>query len=74
MAQLLFRGIGVALGGIIFDVMSRMLGSTPLGYASVYALEAIGFAMCLYFLRASDVKGFVGDTQISAMTALASVD
>ncbi len=74
MAQLLFRGIGVALGGVFFDVLSRVFASVPLGYASVYALEAIGFATCLYFLRASDVKGFVGDTQISAMTALASVD
>ncbi len=74
MAQLLFRGIGVALGGILFDIMSRMSGSVALGYASVYALEAIGFMACLYFLRASDVRGFARHARVSPVAAMAAVD
>ncbi|HRA52965.1 MAG TPA: MFS transporter [Thermoflexales bacterium] len=74
MAQLLFRGIGVALGGVIFDLASRALGSPASGYALVYFLEAIGFAACLYFLRASDVRAFARTTQAPSTAALTMAD
>lgn len=70
MAQLLFRGIGVALGGAIFDLASRALGSVSAGYALVYGLEAVGFAACLLLLRASDVRSFARGARVPATAAL----
>lgn len=74
MAQLLFRGIGVALGGVIYDLASRALGSAPAGYALVYVLEGVGFAACLYFLRASDVRAFARNARAPASAALTLAD
>ena len=74
MAQLLFRGIGVALGGIIYDIVSRITGVLPLGYAAVFALEAVGFAACVYFLHISDVRGFAQGARVPSLAALTLVD
>ncbi len=74
MAQLLFRGIGVALGGVIYDIVSRVTGVLPLGYAAVFGLEAVGFAVCIYFLNRSDVRGFALGTQVPSTAALTLMD
>ncbi|MBX7215184.1 MAG: BCD family MFS transporter [Thermoflexales bacterium] len=55
LAQLLFRGIGIALGGVLYDVFARLLNSQPAGYALVYALEALGFLGALILLRAARI-------------------
>jgi BCD family chlorophyll transporter-like MFS transporter len=74
MAQLLFRGIGVALGGIIYDVTAVLSGSIQFGYATVYALEAVGFALCLIFLGRADVRGFASNAQAPRSAALSMLD
>jgi MFS transporter, BCD family, chlorophyll transporter len=57
-AQLVFRGIGVALGGGVRDLMYSLSGSYPLAYAAVFLLEAIGLLLCIPLIIAVDVPGF----------------
>lgn len=74
MAQLLARGVGIALGGIIYD-LARLFGfATHVAYGAVFALEATGFLICIYFLRASDVHSFARETHIPSTAALEAVD
>ncbi len=74
MIQLVSRGVGIGLGGIVRDVMLALTGSLALAYSSVFILEAIGLAMCVGLLLRLDVVGFVREKQdgeYSAALALA---
>ena len=74
MAQLLARGIGIALGGIIYD-LTRAAGFAPsAAYGIVFTLEAIGFLVCIYFLQASDVRSFARESNVPATAALEAID
>lgn len=76
-AQLLFRGIGVFLGGFIRDVAYLVSGSYPIAYASVFLLEAVGLAICVLIIIKVDVPGFVrstGATQSPAANLSAAID
>lgn len=57
-AQLLFRGVGVFLGGFVRDVAYVASGSYPVAYASVFFLEAVGLAACALLVVSVDVPGF----------------
>ncbi|HMQ31008.1 MAG TPA: BCD family MFS transporter [Chloroflexaceae bacterium] len=57
-AQLLFRGVGVFLGGFVRDVAYLASGSFPVAYASVFLLEAVGLAVCAVLIVRVDVPGF----------------
>ena len=57
-AQLLFRGLGIFLGGAIRDLMLSLSGSYALAYASVFFLEAVGLLVCIVLLIKVDVPGF----------------
>lgn len=62
-AQLVFRGVGIFLGGVGRDVALLLSGSAPVAYASVFALEAVGLLACVPLLLRADVPGFVREQQ-----------
>jgi len=79
MTQLVSRGLGIGLGGVVRDVGLSLTGSLPLAYASVFALEAVGLVVCIGLLARLDVIGFVRDgdreqPEMSASTLLAAAD
>jgi BCD family chlorophyll transporter-like MFS transporter len=53
-------GIATAGGGILHDLALRVT-STEIAYASVFACEAIGLALCVPLLRRIDVDTFARD-------------
>ena len=53
-------GIATAGGGILHDLALRVT-STEIAYASVFAAEAIGLALCIPLLRRIDVDTFAKD-------------
>jgi BCD family chlorophyll transporter-like MFS transporter len=58
MVQLLFRGLGIFLGGFIRDVALAISGSYTVAYGSVFLLEAVGLLLCIPLLLSVDVRGF----------------
>lgn len=75
MAQLLSRGVGIFLGGLLRDVMLAVTGSQFVAYGSIFTLEAIGFLTCILLLRAADVRGFAHRAEhISPVVALGMAD
>jgi BCD family chlorophyll transporter-like MFS transporter len=74
MIQLVSRGIGIGLGGVVRDVMLALTGSQALAYSSVFILEAIGLSVCIAVVLRLDVVGFARQQQggeLSATLALA---
>jgi BCD family chlorophyll transporter-like MFS transporter len=57
-AQLVFRGVGISLGGVIRDMVLWRSDSLAVAYASVFLLEAIGLLCCVALLRRIDIAGF----------------
>jgi BCD family chlorophyll transporter-like MFS transporter len=57
-AQLVFRGVGIFLGGAVRDVVLLLSGSPTLAYASVFFLEAVGLLACVALVIMVDVPGF----------------
>jgi len=66
MTQLVSRGIGIGLGGVVRDVSLSLTGSITAAYASVFILEAIGLAVCIGILARLDVIGFARDHRPNA--------
>lgn len=65
MIQLVSRGIGIGLGGVVRDVMLALTGSEALAYSSVFILEALGLAVCIALVLRLDVVGFARQQQNS---------
>ena len=63
MIQLVSRGVGIGLGGLMHDVMLALTGSSALAYSSVFILEAIGLAVCIGLVLRLDVVGFARQQQ-----------
>ena len=63
MIQLMSRGVGIGLGGVVRDVMLALTGAEALAYASVFILEAIGLAVCIVLVLRLDVVGFARQQQ-----------
>lgn len=54
-------------GGLVFEVARRVTSSEPGGYAAVFAIEAIGLAICLPLLRRIDAKRFREEAGITPL-------
>ena len=74
MTQLVSRGIGIGLGGVVRDVGLALTGSLATAYAGVFVLEAIGLAVCIGLLARLDVVGFARENQPGATSMLAIAD
>jgi BCD family chlorophyll transporter-like MFS transporter len=68
-AQLVFRGVGIFLGGAVRDLMLLLSGSPSLAYASVFFLEAVGLLACALLVVKVDVPGFARSEAARAIPA-----
>jgi BCD family chlorophyll transporter-like MFS transporter len=57
LAHALADGSATAGGGSVFEIFRRLFDSVPGGYASVFAIEAAGLALCIPLLRAVRATG-----------------
>ncbi|MBH8572593.1 BCD family MFS transporter [Nostocaceae cyanobacterium CENA369] len=69
LAQAISRGVAVVVGGTVLDIGRRILPSLELAYGLVFALEAVGMVLSIWFLNRVNVTEF----QTSAKQAIASV-
>ena len=69
MIQLVSRGVGIGLGGIVHDVTLALTGSVAIAYSTVFALEAVGLIICIALLAHLDVVGFVRQQQSGEFAA-----
>lgn len=69
MTQLVARGVGIGLGGLVRDVSLALTGWLTFAYASVFILEAAGLAVCIWLVARLDVVGFVRENQTGASSS-----
>jgi BCD family chlorophyll transporter-like MFS transporter len=74
MAQLVFRGVGIALGGLVLDVVRNLTGSPEWGYASVFLMEIIAALVALAFLARVARIGYLYTPRLRAQEPLAALD
>ncbi|NTW96973.1 MAG: BCD family MFS transporter [Oscillochloris sp.] len=74
--QLVFRGLGIFLGGAGRDLFLWLSGSHTLAYAGVFFLEAVGLLACVALVIKVDVPGFAQSERARKTKAasLAAVD
>jgi len=72
-AQLLFRGVGIFLGGALRDIGLRLSGSAQVAYAAVFLLEAVGLLVCVWLVLRVDVPGFARRAAPAPAATLAAV-
>ncbi len=74
MIQLVTRGAGIAMGGVIRDAALAITGTYSGAYATLFAIEAVGLFLSIYLLLRADVKGFAQDSgHLSSSGILASL-
>jgi BCD family chlorophyll transporter-like MFS transporter len=56
--QLVARGAGIAMGGVIRDGALLLTGEMHLAYAALFLIEAVGIFGALMLLRRVDIVGF----------------
>jgi BCD family chlorophyll transporter-like MFS transporter len=69
LAQSVARGVAVVLGGSLLDIGRKLLPNLVLAYGLVFALEAVGMLVSIWFLNRVNVTEF----QTSTKQAIASV-
>jgi BCD family chlorophyll transporter-like MFS transporter len=57
-AQLLFRGFGIFMGGVLLDLGLLLDATVPVAYAMVFFIEAVGLLVCVWLVIKVDVPGF----------------
>ena len=65
MTQLVSRGAGIGLGGLLRDLGLALTGSPALAYAGVFILEAVGLGVCIWLVARLDTVGFAREHQSS---------
>jgi BCD family chlorophyll transporter-like MFS transporter len=73
-AQLVFRGLGIFLGGVGRDALLWASGSFGVAYGGVFLLEAVGLLLCIPLLAQSDVRGFASGHPQVHVSPLALAD
>lgn len=63
--QLVSRGLGIAAGGVMRDVVKALTGEVALAYSAVFLVEAIGLFLCIWLLLRVDVRGFAATHRTS---------
>ncbi|MEH2324183.1 MAG: BCD family MFS transporter [Nostoc sp.] len=69
LAQSVSRGVAVVLGGTLLDIGRKLLPNLVLAYGLVFALEAVGMLVSIWFLNRVNIREF----QTSTKQAIASV-
>jgi BCD family chlorophyll transporter-like MFS transporter len=70
-AQLVSRGVGIALGGVARDLFLFASGTPAVAYGLVFVLEAVGFLVCVGILARVDAPGFVAGREPARESVLA---
>lgn len=72
LAQAMSRGVAVVLGGTILDIGRRLLPNLVLAYGLVFALEAVGMVLSIWFLNRVNVTEFQTNTKQAIASVLQS--
>lgn len=72
--QLMARGAGIAMGGVIRDVALAASGQFSVAYASVFLIEATGLLVCIWLLARVDVPAFARQARLRTAEVLAGVE
>ena len=72
--QLISRGAGIAMGGVIRDVGLAITGSYSAAYTSVFFIEAVGLFVSIWLLRRVGVEAFATKARLSPAEVLAAAD
>ncbi|MBH8564761.1 BCD family MFS transporter [Nostoc sp. CENA67] len=72
LAQAMSRGVAVVLGGAVLDVGRRLLPNLVLAYGLVFALEAVGMVLSIWFLNRVNVTEFQTNTKQAIASVLES--
>lgn len=62
--QLLLRGAGIAMGGVLRDLFLAFTGQIAAAYGLVFLVEAVGVLGCTLLLLRVDVSGFVEEREV----------
>lgn len=72
--QLVARGAGIAMGGVIRDAALAISGQFSVAYASVFLIEATGLLVCIWLLARVDVPAFARQARSRPAEVLAGVE
>ncbi|MCO6452115.1 MAG: BCD family MFS transporter [Caldilineales bacterium] len=74
--QLVFRGLGIAAGGVLRDVALALTGQFSSAYALVFLVEGLGLLVCIFLLMRVGVASFAAQSRSPATSDLlaATVD
>jgi BCD family chlorophyll transporter-like MFS transporter len=59
--QLVSRGAGIAMGGVLRDLALLLTKGFASSYAVVFGLEALGVFVCVRLLQRADITGFAAN-------------
>ena len=68
--QLTARGAGIAVGGVVRDIMLAVSGEIAAAYGALFLLEGIGLVMSVVMLLRVDVAGFAQRRMRASTTEL----
>ncbi|MBG1270772.1 BCD family MFS transporter [Nostoc sp. WHI] len=72
LAQSISRGLAVVIGGTVLDIGRKLLPSLELAYGLVFALEAVGMVVSIWFLNRVNVAEFQTSTKLAIASVLES--
>ncbi|MEH2394510.1 MAG: BCD family MFS transporter [Nostoc sp.] len=72
LAQSVSRGVAVVLGGSLLDIGRKLLPNLVLAYGLVFALEAVGMIVSIWFLNRVNVTEFQTNTKQAIASVLES--
>ncbi|WP_392535686.1 BCD family MFS transporter [Nostoc sp. C117] len=72
LAQSVSRGVAVVLGGSLLDIGRKVLPNLVLAYGLVFALEAVGMLVSIWFLNRVNVTEFQTSTKLAIASVLES--
>jgi BCD family chlorophyll transporter-like MFS transporter len=72
LAQSVSRGVAVVIGGTLLDIGRRTLPSLELAYGLVFALEAVGMVVSIWFLNRVNITEFQTNTKQAIASVLES--
>jgi BCD family chlorophyll transporter-like MFS transporter len=59
LSQLVFRGVGIAFGGVVLDTVQWLSGVPAWGYAAVFIMEIVAAGIALYCLGRAAKVGYL---------------
>ncbi|MEH2069375.1 MAG: BCD family MFS transporter [Nostoc sp.] len=72
LAQSISRGLAVVIGGTLLDLGRNLLPNLVLAYGLVFALEAVGMVLSIWFLNRVNVAEFQTNTKLAIASVLES--